>query len=283
MLVQRVVNVLREEGLRTLFIRSIDYTQRIILLEYIPMRVYAIIAPIFWKRHSNRPNGPIRYDPKNNIWVVKQSSGENFYSPNPKIRHGQEPHAEARLDDYTLDSFVAVEEGDTVVDVGSFVGGFSIGVAPMAKNVIAIEPDPRNATCTRKNTSQFQNVSVIEEAVWKENDMVDFNVSTDPTDNSLLSPDWGGKSSVVSVKANRFDNIMRDAGILDVDFLKMDAEGVEPEALFGIRKTKPKKIAVDCGAERDGDDTCEEVLDLLQSKDYSTKYQGDMVYAKLSP
>lgn len=277
----RAITVLKNEGFSSLIIKSLQYLWRIILLDYIPMRLFAIAAPLYWKVHPNLQSKGIKFDKENGVWILNRPSGKKFYTPNPKIRHGQKSHSKARVDDYTLDDFVSVESDDTVVDVGPFVGGFSIGVAPIADQVIAIEPDSKNAASVCNNTSHFDNVTVIQKAVWKEHKYMDFNISSDPTDNSLLDPDWNHNSTTVTVEAERFDKLVNSAGLSNVDFLKMDAEGAEPEALTGIKFNKPRKIAVDCGAERNGENTKSEVLNILDDVGYETRTQKDIIFARL--
>jgi len=59
-----------------------------------------------------------------------------------------------------------VEKGDTVLDVGAWVGGFfSVPAAFSAGRVVAVEPHPLNLLYLRRNVAGLGNVEVVGEAL----------------------------------------------------------------------------------------------------------------------
>ena len=181
---------------------------------------------------------------------------------------------------YTLKNFIDIEEGDAVVDVGAFIGGFSRGCTGIAKRILAIEPIQSNIECMRLNLGGT--VEIAECAIWNKNTVINLYLG-DPQDHSIFDNSREGRvviSGNVKVSAKRLDSLCKQYGYEDIDFLKIEAEGAEPEALEGLGKLRPHKIAVSCGAERAGENTLLPVLKLLADMGYETKVGANMVYGR---
>ena len=189
---------------------------------------------------------------------------------------------------YTLENVIEPEEGDVIVDVGAYLGTFSIMYASIASKIIAVDPNASYSKCLELNTQEFSNISVESRALWNKSEKLVFNLSLTPNDNSVLSADEHSLSSSIEVDAIRIDQLASELGIEKIDFLKVEAEGVEPEILEGIGDLTVKKISVNCGPERHGESPIKEVLSILESKGYTcivkpNKYwRGEMVYAHKS-
>jgi hypothetical protein len=70
------------------------------------------------------------------------------------------------------------------------------------------------------------------------------------------------------VEVRTIESICEELGVDQVDFLKLDAEGLEPEVLCGVGDIEVKKMVVSGSAERDGEFTAPEVISLLESESY---------------
>jgi len=110
-----------------------------------------------------------------------------------------------------------------IIDCGAHIGMSVLYFKtcfPKAE-VLAFEPDPKNFAFLKKNVASYhlENVSLLQEAVWKEDGMISFN-----TEGSMSSKIEGtAKSTEASVKATRLKNHIKRK----VDFLKIDIEGAE--------------------------------------------------------
>lgn len=202
---------------------------------------------------------------------------EKIYYPRNKINAVYRLEKDGRLEQieskYTDDK-IGVDPGDTVFDVGAFVGVFTMSIADRAGDVHAFEPTPDTRRFLQLNTESFSNVTVRDVALWKDDTNLEMNIGQDPTENSILSPDDGMKSTV-SVICQCIETFCDENEIEEVDFLKLDAEGAEPEVLQGIGDVPVRKVAVDCTPERDGESPQKEVLEILE--DYTTHMNGDVV------
>jgi FkbM family methyltransferase len=141
---------------------------------------------------------------------------------------------------------VQVRPGDVVLDCGAHVGVFTHSALRRgASKVVAFEIDPVNLECFRRN---FQpeiaagRVVVVPSGVWNAEGEMDFTISTTNSGmGSLVMPDPKGKK--IRVPLTRIDTVMAELSIEKVNFLKMDIEGAEREALAGaagvLRRSKP--------------------------------------------
>jgi FkbM family methyltransferase len=207
-------------------------------------------------------------------WIVRVK-GKWLFIPARYTGQSMEPQVLIRK--YFLPPKVIVEDGDIVFDVGAFIGGFTLAVMDRAKRVIAIEPDPVNNQLLSQNLKEARNVTIVQKAAWNNDSVLSLYLTYDPTSSSLLKPaTWFKK---VLVEAIRLDTLMYKLGIDRIDFLKIDAEGAEPEVLEGVDLSKVKKVAVDCSPERFGKPTVSEVVRILRSAGFECKVIGYMVYA----
>jgi FkbM family methyltransferase len=174
---------------------------------------------------------------------------------------------------YSYEGF-SLMPGDTVIDVGSFIGSFAVSaVQNGADRVIAVEPAPANQRCLRANVSihltQPDRVEVLAAAVSNFDGVGQINLSSTGADNSLLEPDEGSLKESVEVELVTLKRIFE---LHDVDpvktFLKVEAEGAEVEALEGLGDLRPHKIVVDVSPERDGEEPREQIASILKDMGY---------------
>lgn len=153
-----------------------------------------------------------------------------------------------------------------VLDVGAYVGEFSLLALNRGRTVYAIEPDPDALACLRRNLADWQGASVIDALVWNTEEKLPFSLAASQADSSIFGADNPEKATVtIHRRATTLDRIAEDCGLDAVAFLKCEAEGAEPEALEGGRDLLRRTacVAVDTGPERQGKTTtaaCEALL-----------------------
>ena len=170
-----------------------------------------------------------------------------------------------------------VDSSDIVIDVGPYVGLTTGVAAEKGSKVIALEPSPRNHKILKGNLSELDNVQVRNLAANNETGSVKFNIegSGNTDDDSLLNPDSGKTEETVGVRGITIKKLMSESDITEVNFLKVEAEGAEPEVIEGIRDLEIDKIAVLCTPERDGKSPKSEVEKILTNKGYNIKEWDD--------
>jgi len=218
------------------------------------------------------------------LYVV-QSKSETFYFPSDlhmsELFHMAMGYADWLGHKYQYGDIVNVESGDVVFDCGAFVGAFSLYASGIASRVVTIEPAPQTQACLRKNLGGLDNVEIVQALLYHESIEVDFQLSDNPVDHSVLTPDHGATGETITMKTQRLSTLASSLGINRIDFLKIDAEGAEPEVLYGAEGLDIKKVAVDCGPEREGDSPLDEVRDYFEQLGFETYTRGYMLYGRV--
>ena len=134
-----------------------------------------------------------------------------------------------------------IRDAKVIVDCGANTGFsalFFLKHFPQAR-VIAVEPDPVNASLCRKNLQAFQDrVVILEKAIWNRVTKLRFNEAT-----RVPGEEWGievcevsGDDASGTVEATDIPSIMAAAGIDRIDLLKIDIEKSETE-LFRVNSS----------------------------------------------
>jgi len=140
-----------------------------------------------------------------------------------------------------------IRPGDVVIDCGAHVGFFvRAALKAGAGLVVAIEIAPPNLTCLKRNFDteiRSGKVIICEKGVWDRDDHLDLNLfDNSGHDSVVFLPEQGKKS--IKVALTTLDKIVSRLKLQRVDFVKMDIEGSEQNALKGAAKTlrtfKPK-------------------------------------------
>jgi FkbM family methyltransferase len=137
---------------------------------------------------------------------------------------------------------IGVDPGDVVIDGGGCWGDTALYFAERAQHVFCFECMPSNIEILegnlRMNPALARKISVIPKALW--------NVSRQ----KLAFEDRGPASMAASggpnieVETQTIDDFVQENSIRKVNFIKMDIEGSEPQAIIGaeetIRRHRPK-------------------------------------------
>lgn len=131
-----------------------------------------------------------------------------------------------------------VSPGDVVLDVGAHVGIFAMKAFALgAARVIAVEPDPDNVECLRRNFSkeiESGRLTIVEAGAWNKVDTMELSIGQSSGWNSLVSDNH---YLTVEVPVRPIDDMLAELGVDRLDYIKMDIEGAEPQALEGAAET----------------------------------------------
>lgn len=193
-----------------------------------------------------------------------------------RITHiGERPERRVR-DQYTLGGAFAPDPDDMVVDVGSFIGELAVQLhdVDLCHDIVAVEPDPRNAVCLDYNVPDAVQVERV--GAYSENSDLTFHMARDGSESGVLRPDKG-QSQEIQVPMRRLDSLLER----EPDWLKVEAEGNEPEVLEGLGEYRPRQIVVSVSAERDGLSPAEWCRSHLRERGYDTAQRGEYLFAAL--
>jgi FkbM family methyltransferase len=134
-----------------------------------------------------------------------------------------------------------VRKGDVVLDCGANVGTFArYSFMAGAAKVIAIEPAPDNLECLRRNfPAEIADgrMVIVPKGVWDKEDFLELRV--DPENQAADSFVIERKGAIVTAKVplTTIDKMVAELELQKVDFIKMDIEGAEVNALRGGKET----------------------------------------------
>ena len=186
--------------------------------------------------------------------------------------------------DHDYEGFFRVGKGDVVVDVGANIGLFTISVAKRAARIVAIEPEPANFKLLVENVKRrkLSNVLLVQKAVWKSKQLMPLFLAPASQAHSLINGNQRLESKLpLTVEADTIDGIMKDLNVNRVDFVKIDVEGAEMEALKEAGETlkKASKVVVASYHLRYGQSTVKYVAQYLKKHGFRVHVTPDeLVY-----
>jgi FkbM family methyltransferase len=134
-----------------------------------------------------------------------------------------------------------VRAGDTVLDCGANYGAFTrTALNRGASRVIAFEPAPRTFACLERTFAKEiaeGRVIAVQQGVWKKQELLKFNVEPALSWTGRVARDAAPRGNEITVSVTTIDAIVEELGLPSVDFIKMDIEGAEQEALAGAART----------------------------------------------
>ncbi len=168
-----------------------------------------------------------------------------------------------------------------VVDIGANIGYYTLQLARLVGDngkVFAIEPVPDTAKLLRKNldANGYHNVSVHEVALGAEAGKLKLYLSHQSEWASFKSKEL--PDTYIDVPLYTLDTLFGQEG--RIDYIKMDIEGYEIEAIKGMRSILKKYspgIFVEIHPSIVGKDAILKFLDELKELGYEDKYVVDRI------
>lgn len=137
--------------------------------------------------------------------------------------------------------FYKVQYGDIVVDAGANCGHISIFFSKLVGKkgeIYSFEPDKFNIERFEKNIELnqdlYDNIKIVNSLLWNKNELIDFYEAGSVGSSAIWIPD---NEYCVKKQAIRIDDWVIENKIQKLDFIKMDIEGAEIEALDGCVET----------------------------------------------
>lgn len=233
--------------------------------EKAPNWLYASIATLYLGLHPYRER--IAVIPYGNLWLLAYRD-LRLLAANRQDAH----YFSVLYQEYCTDEF-EVDPSDIVLDVGAWVGWFTVPAAKRAGKgglVIAVEPEPKNLAFLKANVSTLSNVRVVEKCAWRCKKRIKLYLDRSTTQHSAVIPPT--PTGYIWVQADTLDNVVSELGVNKVNFIKIDVEGAELEVLEGAERVlkTAKKVAVAAYHPRDGKQTWPEVKRFLEARGFKT-------------
>lgn len=136
--------------------------------------------------------------------------------------------------------FYKIKDQDNVIDAGANEGSLSVVYSQQVGgqgNVFAFEPDTKNLVTLEHNLSlnpEASNVTVVSKGLWDKDDTLEFYESG-TVGSSIFYEDSNAKK--IEIEVTSIDAFVELHGLKHLDFVKMDIEGAEIQAVVGAEKT----------------------------------------------
>ena len=168
-----------------------------------------------------------------------------------------------------------VTEGD-FIDVGASIGAFCVRMARRLEGrgrVVAIEPNPTSANLLARTISHnhLTNLQLVRAAAWSEKGTLTLYqhvLGGPPVDNSVV---FRVSDRSHQVPAVTIDDIVETQALKNVAFVKIDAEGAEPEILRGMGRTLSRFPDLRIIFETLSPDMIEACRDILAASGFGTR------------
>jgi FkbM family methyltransferase len=170
-----------------------------------------------------------------------------------------------------------IKKGDIIIDAGAYPGGFALLSSKMVGSkgkIIAFEPDVGNYKQLLRNIAlnNIHNIIVINKGIYSKDTTMKFN-NGGTSGASVFVKDTLNKN-ITYVPVVSLDNELKRLNINKVDFIKMDIEGAEIEAIKGCKKTlkhNNTKLAIASYHILNGEKTCFKLEKLLSKLGYNVE------------
>jgi FkbM family methyltransferase len=127
--------------------------------------------------------------------------------------------------------------GDVVLDCGANIGTFvAEALDAGAALVVACEPSPGTLECLRRNVAEGVSagrVIIYPKGLWHETAIVRMTPGMSPAGDSFVRQGAGG----IELPVTTIDSMVEELGLDRIDFIKMDIEGAERNAVRGARSS----------------------------------------------
>ena len=193
----------------------------------------------------------VNYLEKKKIFTIKENDTIRFFVSEracvTTYWKGFKNRAERLGSSYFLDD-IQFFDNDLVVDCGAHLGDLAMYFDFNKKvvNYLAFEPSPPEFKCLEMNLENMGFGKAYNYGLWNENGTIPFFISTENADNSFIEPPT--YTTEVKIPTIRLDTFLDKP----IKLLKIEAEGGEPEVIYGCDKLlhQIKFITVDVGRER---------------------------------
>jgi len=173
-------------------------------------------------------------------FTLIRSGDSRWWVPRRNEMALAEMMAEQEADVYGIEDH-GVRSGDVVLDCGANVGVFTRHALDRgARTVVAIEPAPENLECLRRNFAaeiQAGRVILYPKGVWDKDEVLHIRTYDLESGGDSVALQFPGSREGPTVLLTTIDKLVAELRLDRVDFIKMDIEGAERNALTGARES----------------------------------------------
>ncbi len=143
-----------------------------------------------------------------------------------------------------------IDEDTVFVDVGAYMGFYTVYACRRARRVLAVEPNPMALAYLKANVAlnNCHNTIIVPKAASDKREVVKLRIPRPAKKghiSTMASIVWSFEEALeIDVETDTLDNIVDEAGLDTVDFVKIDVEGAEGLVIKGAERTLRKARAI---------------------------------------
>ncbi len=176
--------------------------------------------------------------------------------------------------------YTDIKRGDTVFEVGAYTGFHAIRLSQIvgkSGHVTAIEAVPSNFEILKKNIegNNIENITALNYAIWNQKGSIAFNV--DERQKNSAVENVIDKKKQIEIPSQTIDNLIESLNVKKLDFIRIQTNGAELEALQGMANTfklKPKILVAVPYINK------EKIQRMLDDLGYKTTFTGHSILAE---
>lgn len=168
----------------------------------------------------------------------------------------------------TVEQYVG--EGDTVFDIGACYGTHTLAFrrnVGESGQVIAFEPTPKNISFLTKTIDRngLKNVELVEAAASNATDKVEFYEHSHAGKSGIKKKKSLVYDTMYEVEAVRLSDFIEARDLGRVDFIKLDIEGAESDAIEGLEPAldRVRQIVIELHPSKMSQDDIDRMVDIL--------------------
>ena len=154
-----------------------------------------------------------------------------------------------------FEKWLTLNDNDIIIEGGSALGEDTVRMAEIVKRgiIIAVEPNPFNLVFLRHNIRYYNNIIIVNAALWNKQTILKFNIS-EPLSSAIATLSESRSSTTIDISTVTIDDIVATFKIGRVNVIKLNIEGAEIEALQGAKRTlrDVREILIACHHVRRG-------------------------------
>ncbi len=145
--------------------------------------------------------------------------------------------------------YYKIKKGDFILEAGAYTGLFTVFASKKVGRtgrVISFEPDPYNNIMLKRNLSlnKVKNVTIIKKGLYSKEDQLPFDIQSIGSNIVALNTPFHDRKTINKIPVTTADIELKRLNIKKIDFVTMDIEGAEIEAMEGFRETIKKNRGI---------------------------------------
>ncbi len=172
-----------------------------------------------------------------------------------------------------------IDKNKIIIEVGCNIGELTYQFLKKRAKVFAFDLEKKALECLKLNCRSFKKLKYFNTGVWNNNGYKNFYSYPEDASSSFFKQK---KYKIKKTKIITLETFMKKNKIKSVYLLKVEAEGAEPEVIYGLKNklANIRYISLDCGPERNGKTTIKEVTNFLKMNNFKITVINNNCFAE---